>query len=100
MLTLILSGCQTGQTLGNITLTVDGARKVYSDAINLNLVSASEEAAIDQYIEDYQDAMNLALTAAQLDLETASSQEVAALGGKITAAVIRILNRNPQLIPK
>jgi 5,10-methylenetetrahydrofolate reductase len=98
-LALSLTSCQTvRQNLGTVVMTVDGARKVYADAINLGLVTAEQEARIDKLISDYQTAMNVALTQAAYDPENISSAEIAQMANEITAAIIQITYKKPELL--
>lgn len=89
---LAAQGCTqkeaTYQTLRSVATAVDGARKVYADALNLNMVTPEKEAEIDKLIADYQTQMNTAITLAQFDYSTAPPAELAALASRLTTEIL------------
>jgi hypothetical protein len=93
---VFLSGCATSsrkvayQTLASVEATVDAAMQRYADLVVRGQVPADIQAKVKQAYEAYQTAFHAAVTAAQLNVNSAAPADVAKLGDDV-ANLIKII---------
>jgi hypothetical protein len=92
---VLTSGCATSrtiayQTLASVEATVDAAMQRYADLVVRGQVPADTQAKVKQAYEAYQTAFHAAVTAAQLNVNSAAPADVAKLGDDV-ANLVRLL---------